>query len=138
MTILVLKQKSIRGGKQLQKHTPSILRGFQDQMQEWWLQSRQRDHKRHKGFGEEHSRVLKCYLWDSAGPPYSNELVGEAPVTGCHDGWTVLTEGRHRQSGPTSWSRDVSVDLPGPCRRFRTKVGVGGAGCPSPTTDPLG
>lgn len=73
-------------GTRPQKQTPSILREFQDQMQTWWLQSHQRDHKRHKVFGEEHSRVLKCYLWGSAGPPYSIELVGERPfVTECHE-----------------------------------------------------
>lgn len=55
-------------------------------MQTWWPQSYQRDHKRHKVFGEEHSRVLKCYLWGSAGPPSRIELVGERPfVTRCHE-----------------------------------------------------
>lgn len=77
-------------------------------MQKWWLQSHQRDYKRHKVFGEEHSRVLKCYLWDSAGPPYSNELVGVRPtVIGCHE----QVDSAHRQDNRAGPQAGVGTSM---------------------------
>lgn len=105
-------------------------------------QSHQGDHRRHKVFGG-NIGVLKCYLQDSAGPPYSNELewVRGPPSQGTENRQTMLTVGRHRQdsgAGPQVGSGTSTRTFLGHVDNLEPEWEWMGVGRPSPITDPLG